>query len=462
MAYNVNTFLKPLSPSDKLLQIVDLNGVVKYTINPFTIKNTFVRGNVIHISLNSDREILIDFRNQTESRQAIVILESQLETLRNRTPNYIDRIIEEYIQGMGLSYSNGNLYFSANLVPSINSTFSIGMSGSVWNDLYVASSSIYLGNVKLSTDGTNLLVNDNQIVSNGGGSQGPTGPQGFQGSTGPQGNQGFQGPTGPTGVDGNGVAYYGQISKIISGTISVATQSVYQSTGLTASLDSENFGISLGVNDTFAIKNTSGINNLFEIYASADIEAGNNKILGIKLALNGVLINESECRAPTGTGTSFAKLITSWILELSPDDEVALYVTNFTNSGNITLQRGRIIARTVGREGAQGTTGPQGNQGFQGSTGPQGNQGTQGTTGPQGSKGDTGSLPDNFEGFLTGATAISLLMDENNWNPGGSYSGATAIDGTNQGQMYYGDGEFFFLAVNNNEWIRWKIGGTAS
>jgi len=159
MAYSVNTFLKPLSQSDRLIQIVDSNGIIKYSINPFTVKNTFVRGNVIYISLNSDREILIDFRNQTESRQAIVILESQLETLRNKTPNYIDRIIEEYIQGIGLSYSNGNLYFSANLIPSINSTFSIGLSGSNWLDLHVASSSIYLGGVKLSTDETNLLIN---------------------------------------------------------------------------------------------------------------------------------------------------------------------------------------------------------------------------------------------------------------------------------------------------------------
>jgi hypothetical protein len=165
MAYNINTFLKPLSQSDRLIQVIDSNGVVKYSINPFTVKNTFVRGNVIYISLNSDREILIDFRNQTESRQAIVLLESQLETLRNKTPNYIDRIIEEYIHGIGLSYSNGNLYFSANLIPSINSTFSIGLSGSNWLDLHVGTSSIYLGDVKLSSENSNLIINDSFEIS---------------------------------------------------------------------------------------------------------------------------------------------------------------------------------------------------------------------------------------------------------------------------------------------------------
>lgn len=140
MAYSLSTFLKPLSPTDTSVQIMDTNMIVKWTINPFTVKNTFVQGNLVKISLNSDREIVLDFRTTNESKQALVKLQSQLEVLRNKTPQYIDKIIEEYIQGIGLSYSNGNLYFSANLIPSINSTFSIGLSGSNWLDLYVGTS----------------------------------------------------------------------------------------------------------------------------------------------------------------------------------------------------------------------------------------------------------------------------------------------------------------------------------
>ena len=41
MAYNLNTFLKPLSSTDRLIQIIDSAGLVKYSINPFTVKNTF-------------------------------------------------------------------------------------------------------------------------------------------------------------------------------------------------------------------------------------------------------------------------------------------------------------------------------------------------------------------------------------------------------------------------------------
>lgn len=144
-------------------------------------------------------------------------------------------------------------------------------------------------------------------------------------------------------------ANYGQASRITSGTINIATAGTFQSTGLTATLDSENFGVSLGTSDLFALKNTSGAGGLFKVYGSADIEAGNNKILGIKLALNGTPVDNTECNAATGQGTTFAKLVTNWMIELQPNDEVALYVTNKTNSGNVTLLRGRLVASTVGK-----------------------------------------------------------------------------------------------------------------
>ena len=153
------------------------------------------------------------------------------------------------------------------------------------------------------------------------------------------------------GGGGTGNAYYGQVSRITSGTINIATAGTYQSTGLTATLDSENFGISLGTTDTFAVKNTSGSAQLLKIYGSADIDAGNNTVLGIKLALNGTPINNTECNSSTGQGTTFAKLVTNWMIELQPNDEVALFVTNKTTAGNVTLLRGRLVASTVGKQG---------------------------------------------------------------------------------------------------------------
>jgi hypothetical protein len=144
-----------------------------------------------------------------------------------------------------------------------------------------------------------------------------------------------------------GPSAYGQISITNDGTVSV-TAGVYQSTGLVGNLDSENFGLGLGTNDQLAIKNVSDRELLVQIYASADIAAGNNHILGIKLAYNTNVIDQTECRSHTGVGDlNFAKLVTNWIVRIQPGDEVALYVTNHTSSGVLTVQRCRIVATSV-------------------------------------------------------------------------------------------------------------------
>jgi hypothetical protein len=120
---------------------------------------------------------------------------------------------------------------------------------------------------------------------------------------------------------------------------------------------------------------------------------------------------------------------------------------------------------TIGVDGATGATGPQGDIGPQGATGADGTIGVDGATGatgpqgPIGPTGATGSLPDNFEGFITGATAIGLLEDDNNWTTGGQYIGATAIDGTFQGQQYHDSvNDYMFIAVDDNVWIRTETG----
>jgi hypothetical protein len=65
------------------------------------------------------------------------------------------------------------------------------------------------------------------------------------------------------------------------------------------------------------------------------------------MAYNGVAINETECRAFTGTGTEEAKLVTSWMIELGNGDEVSLFIANHSGSGDISFRRGRIIASEV-------------------------------------------------------------------------------------------------------------------
>jgi len=140
---------------------------------------------------------------------------------------------------------------------------------------------------------------------------------------------------------------YGVVSKMDSGSIVIEEQGEYQSTGLTGVLDALNDGVSLGTADTFAIKNTSGETRIFDITGSIDVGVGGTLVnVGIILAKNGVPIAGSECKAWSPVNQA-AKLVNGFLVELAPNDEVALFIANFTNTTTMTLFRGRIIARTI-------------------------------------------------------------------------------------------------------------------
>lgn len=156
------------------------------------------------------------------------------------------------------------------------------------------------------------------------------------------------GPAGPSGSAA--AAVRGQVSKMDAGTITIAAQGVYVSTGLTGTFDSATAnGMSLGTTDAFAVKNTSGSTRLMQIYGSIDATTvtGNNKILGIKLAKNGTPIDQTECRAFTGSGSEEAKLVTNWIISMAANDEVALFIVNQSGTENISFRRGRLVAVQV-------------------------------------------------------------------------------------------------------------------
>jgi hypothetical protein len=140
--------------------------------------------------------------------------------------------------------------------------------------------------------------------------------------------------------------YYGQISKQTTGTITIATSGTYISTGLTGTLSSTGNGVILGTTDTFAIKNNSGETRVFEIFGSMDALTTSAGIIGIKLAKNGTAIDETECRAYHPAATA-GKLVTNWMISLAPNDEIALFVANHTNTETITFARGRIVAKTL-------------------------------------------------------------------------------------------------------------------
>jgi len=153
---------------------------------------------------------------------------------------------------------------------------------------------------------------------------------------------------GPQGPPGSSALFYGQASRMTTGTITVASQGAYQATGLAAVFDAANAsGVVLATTATFGLRNTSGLTKLFRIYGSIDAKGNNNETLGVKLAKNGTPVDETECRAFGGSSAQEAKLVTSWMIELANDDEVSLLIANLSSDHSITFGRGRILMSAV-------------------------------------------------------------------------------------------------------------------
>jgi hypothetical protein len=176
--------------------------------------------------------------------------------------------------------------------------------------------------------------------------------------------------SGGGGEIGPGAPIRGQVSRQTTGTVTITTQGVYVAAGLTPTFDtSVAVGTEIATTNVFGVKKTAAGKHFMRVYASADARAGNNQTLGIKIALNGTPINESECRAFTGSNDQEAKLVTSWIVEMDEGDEVSLFMANHSGTTNIAFQRGRVIAAAVTQPGLTGPTGDTGPEGPQGPAG---------------------------------------------------------------------------------------------
>jgi hypothetical protein len=141
----------------------------------------------------------------------------------------------------------------------------------------------------------------------------------------------------------------GQVSRQTNGTVTITTAGQYVTTGLTSTLDTSTAnGFIGGVTDEFGVKNNTDISRVMRVYASMDARGGNNQVHGLKLALNGTPIDATECRSFTGAGPNdFAKLVTSWVIRMEPDDEVSLLIANHSSTDNIVVSRGRVVATAV-------------------------------------------------------------------------------------------------------------------
>lgn len=109
MNFSSENFINPSSSTDKNIHVRDINGIVKYIISPFNVIDIRISNNLINISLKSNKFISLDFSTSNESKLAIVILQNQLDILTNKTPFFIDKLVKNYIDSVGITGPTGSI-----------------------------------------------------------------------------------------------------------------------------------------------------------------------------------------------------------------------------------------------------------------------------------------------------------------------------------------------------------------
>jgi hypothetical protein len=140
---------------------------------------------------------------------------------------------------------------------------------------------------------------------------------------------------------------YGQASRITTGTVPIAEVDTYIQAPVVPTLDATAVADFELADSGFGLKYTGTFTRPVKFLASADCQDGNNQSYGMRLGLNGTSLDLTECRAFSGSGANEAKLISSWIFNVAPGDEVHIYMANHSAATPFEIRRGRIIANSI-------------------------------------------------------------------------------------------------------------------
>jgi len=234
------------------------------------------------------------------------------------------------------------------------------------------------------------------------GPQGIQGPQGEQGIPGPQGPQGEPGPQGPPGESSS---VYGQIA-YVSGVYSDVNYNSNQSPNIIdvqqnkirpfvmTDVENKKYVVDSVINKDlvetdikftneidgkiFGMKYTGTDEKKLRVYASYDCESNhNNRLMGIYIgkvissvseidninvadidfdyenSVDNIYYKGTECGANVGSNGEIAKLVSSWIFKVKPEESIILGITSYNNNvtqgdtDQVFIFRGRIVISEI-------------------------------------------------------------------------------------------------------------------
>jgi len=142
----------------------------------------------------------------------------------------------------------------------------------------------------------------------------------------------------------------GSISRQSVGTVPIATANVYVPINLSGTLQTgetlRNMMAAEQTGDVSGLKNTGDTKTL-TVIATFDGKAANNEAIGLKLAINGVPLNETECTSFGGPGGQFAKTMTQWLVYVGNGDEITMWAANKDGTTDLSIARYKMIAYAI-------------------------------------------------------------------------------------------------------------------
>lgn len=94
--YSYDKYLRTLSPTDSNIQILNNDGVVVWTIEPYNVLNTMINNNLLKINL-VNRVVILPFSSSNEALLALTRFQEYLDELKSRDPLLIDKKLENII-----------------------------------------------------------------------------------------------------------------------------------------------------------------------------------------------------------------------------------------------------------------------------------------------------------------------------------------------------------------------------
>jgi hypothetical protein len=141
----------------------------------------------------------------------------------------------------------------------------------------------------------------------------------------------------------------GFVSRQTTGNVVITTAGVYVPINLVSNLDPDvtfNMSLSSAPNVT-GLKNTTDQTRTMMFIATYDGKGGNNEGIGLKLALNGVPIDNSECSSFAGSSNQFGKAMTQYMIRLEPGDEITMLAANLDGTTDIEIIRLKLSAHAI-------------------------------------------------------------------------------------------------------------------